>query len=154
MDRIWLKSYPEGVPAEIDWKGYQSLGDLFDKACAQYRDRPAFHNMGKTITFGELDRLSRDFAAWLQLKGLAKGARVAIMMPNCLQYPVALYGTLRAGSTVVNANSSTSSRIPAPRPSSSSRTSRTRSSRRSSASRSGTWWWRRSATCSASRATS
>ncbi len=104
MDRIWLKSYPEGVPAEIDWKGYQSLGDLFDKACAQYRDRPAFHNMGKTITFGELDRLSRDFAAWLQLKGLAKGARVAIMMPNCLQYPVALYGTLRAGYTVVNVN--------------------------------------------------
>jgi len=104
MDRIRLKSYPAGVPADVDSTAYKSLGDLFVKSCAQYRDRPAFHSMGKTITFGELDKLSRDFAAWLQLKGLTKGARVAIMMPNCLQYPVALYGTLRAGYTVVNVN--------------------------------------------------
>ena len=104
MDRIWLKSYPPGVPAEIDYRAYRSLGDLFEKSVAQYRERPAFHSMGKTIRFGELDRLTRDFAAWLQAKGLAKGARVAIMMPNCLQYPVAMFGALRAGYTVVNVN--------------------------------------------------
>ena len=92
MERIWLKSYPAGVPADIDWKGYRSIGELFDKSVAQYRDRDAFHSMGKTITFGELDRLSRDFAAWLQAKGLQKGARVAIMMPNCLQYPISTFG--------------------------------------------------------------
>jgi long-chain acyl-CoA synthetase len=104
MDRIWLKSYPEGVPADVDWKSYKSIGALFEQSVAKYKDRDAFHCMGKTITFGELDRLSRDFAAWLQAKGLQKGARVAIMMPNCLQYPVALFGTLRAGCTVVNVN--------------------------------------------------
>ena len=104
MDRIWLKSYPPGVPAEIDYKAYRSLGDLFEKSVVQYRDRDAFHSMGKTISFGQLDKLSRDFAAWLQAKGLPKGARVAIMMPNCLQYPVAMFGALRAGYTVVNVN--------------------------------------------------
>jgi long-chain acyl-CoA synthetase len=104
MDRIWLKSYPPGVPAEIDYKGYRSLGDLFEKSVVQYRDRDAFHSMGKTISFGQLDKLSRDFAAWLQGKGLRKGARVAIMMPNCLQYPVAMFGALRAGYTIVNVN--------------------------------------------------
>ena len=104
MERIWLKSYPPGVPAEIDYRSYRSLGDLFEKSVAQYRDRDAFHCMGKTITFGELDGLSRQFAAWLQAKGLGKGARVAIMMPNCLQYPVVMFGALRAGYVVVNVN--------------------------------------------------
>jgi len=104
MDRIWLKSYPAGVPADIDPGQYRSLIELFDANIAKYRDRPAFTNMGKTISFGELDKRSRDFGAWLQSRGLAKGARVAIMMPNCLQYPIAMFGTLRAGCTVVNVN--------------------------------------------------
>jgi long-chain acyl-CoA synthetase len=104
MERIWLKSYPAGIPADIDPKKYRSLIQLFESSIAKYRDRPAFHSMGKTITFGELDKLSRDFAAWLQARGLAKGARVAIMMPNCLQYPVAMFGILRSGCTVVNVN--------------------------------------------------
>jgi long-chain acyl-CoA synthetase len=104
MERIWLKSYPAGVPADIDPGKYRSLIDLFDKSIAKYRDRPAFHSMGKTITFGELEKRSRDFGAWLQSRGLSKGARVAIMMPNCLQYPIAMFGTLRAGCTVVNVN--------------------------------------------------
>jgi long-chain acyl-CoA synthetase len=104
MDRIWLKSYPAGVPADVDWKTYKSIGALFEESVAKFKDRDAFHSMGKTISFAELDAKSRDFAAWLQAKGLQKGARVAIMMPNCLQYPVALFGTLRAGYTVVNVN--------------------------------------------------
>ena len=104
MERIWLKSYPAGVPADIDPKKWRSLIELFDKSIEKYRDRPAFHSMGKSITFDELDKRSRDFGAWLQAKGLAKGARVAIMMPNCLQYPIAMFGTLRAGCTVVNVN--------------------------------------------------
>src|SRR5574341_2179877 len=104
MERIWLKSYPAGVPADIDVNRYRSLIELFEASIAKYRDRPAFHNMGKTISFDELDQRSREFGAWLQSKGLPKGARVAIMMPNCLQYPVALFGTLRAGYTVVNVN--------------------------------------------------
>ena len=104
MERIWLKSYPAGVPADIDPKKWRSLIELFDKSIGKYRDRPAFHSMGKSITFDELDKRSRDFGAWLQAKGLAKGARVAIMMPNCLQYPIAMFGTLRAGCTVVNVN--------------------------------------------------
>ena len=104
MERIWLKSYPPGVPADIDPGEYRSLVELFDKNVRAYADRPAFHCMGKGISFGQLDKLSRDFGAWLQAKGLAKGARVAIMMPNCLQYPIAMFGTLRAGCTVVNVN--------------------------------------------------
>src|SRR5688572_8230459 len=104
MDRIWLKSYPAGVPADIDPKKFRSLIELFEKSIAKYRERPAFHSMGKTIRFDDLDKLSRNFAAWLQARGLAKGTRVAIMMPNCLQYPIAMFGTLRAGCTVVNVN--------------------------------------------------
>jgi len=104
MEKIWLKHYPKGVPAEIDYKQYRSIGDLFEKSVATYRDRPAYTNMGKTISFGDLDRMSRDFGAWLQAKGLAKGARVAVMMPNCLQYPVCVFGALRAGCVVVNVN--------------------------------------------------
>src|SRR5687768_1432281 len=104
MERIWLKSYPPGVPADIDPKQYRSLIELFDSRIAKYRDRPAFHSMGKTISFDALEKGSRDFGAWLQSRGLGKGARVAIMMPNCLQYPLAMFGTLRAGCTVVNVN--------------------------------------------------
>ena len=104
MDKIWLKSYPPGVPAEIDYRQHKSIGELFEASVAKFRDRPAYHNMGKSISFGELDRLSRAFGAWLQAKGLAKGARVAVMMPNCLQYPACIFGILRAGGTVVNVN--------------------------------------------------
>ncbi len=104
MERIWLKSYPPGVPADIDISQHRSLVELFDASVRQFGARPAFHNMGKQITFAELEAHSRAFGAWLQAKGLAKGARVAIMMPNCLQYPVAMFGTLRAGCTVVNVN--------------------------------------------------
>jgi long-chain acyl-CoA synthetase len=104
MERIWLKNYPPGVPADIDPNQYRSLTELFDASIAKYRDRPAYHSMGKQISFDELDKRSREFGAWLQARGLGKGARVAIMMPNCLQYPIAMFGTLRAGCTVVNVN--------------------------------------------------
>jgi long-chain acyl-CoA synthetase len=104
MEKIWLKSYPPGVPAEIDPKQYASVRDLFDESVARYGDRPAYHCMGKTISFAELDRLSAQFGAWLQSVGCAKGARVAVMMPNVLQYPVCIFGILRAGCTVVNVN--------------------------------------------------
>ncbi|MBI4290919.1 MAG: long-chain-fatty-acid--CoA ligase [Betaproteobacteria bacterium] len=104
MEKIWLKHYPPGVPAEIDYKQFGSLGELFEKCTEQFHDRPAYTNMGGVIRFGELERMSRAFGAWLRGKGLAKGARVAIMMPNCLQYPVCIFGVLRAGYTVVNVN--------------------------------------------------
>jgi long-chain acyl-CoA synthetase len=104
MEKIWLKSYPPGVPAEVDPKQYASVRDLFDESVARYGDAPAYHCMGKTISFAELDRLSAQFGAWLQSVGCAKGARVAVMMPNVLQYPVCIFGILRAGCTVVNVN--------------------------------------------------
>ena len=104
MEKIWLKSYPKGVPAEIDVNTYRSIPHLIDENVVKYRDRPAYICMGKTINFGEVDRLSHAFGAWLQSKGLAKGARVAVMMPNVLQYPAAVFGILRAGCTVVNVN--------------------------------------------------
>ncbi len=104
MERIWLKSYPPGVPADIDPSEFRSLVELFETSIRKYGERPAYTSMGKTLTFADLERLSRQFAAWLQARGLAKGARVAIMMPNCLQYPIAMFGTLRAGCTVVNVN--------------------------------------------------
>jgi long-chain acyl-CoA synthetase len=104
MERIWLKNYPPGVPTEIDTRQYGSLVELFEKSIRAYGDRPAFTCMGKTITFAELDTMARHFGAWLQAKGLPKGARVALMMPNCLQYPIAMFGTLRAGCVVVNVN--------------------------------------------------
>jgi long-chain acyl-CoA synthetase len=104
MERFWLKSYPAGMPADVTWDENQSVGELFEKSCKQFAQRPAFHCMGKTLSFAQIDKMSRDFAAWVQSKGLTKGARVAIMMPNCLQYPIALFGTLRAGYTVVNVN--------------------------------------------------
>ncbi len=104
MEKIWLKSYPAGVPAEIDINAYQSIGQMFDLSVAAYRDRIAYINMGRSITYGELDVQARHFAAWLQSLGLPKGARVALMMPNLLQYPVCMFGALRAGYTVVNCN--------------------------------------------------
>ncbi|MGE5640586.1 MAG: long-chain-fatty-acid--CoA ligase [Clostridia bacterium] len=104
MDRIWLKSYPTGVQAEVRYDEFRSLGELFEKSVQAHRDRPAYHCMGKSLTFGDIDRLSTAFAAWLQAKGLQKGARVAIMLPNVLQYPVAMFAVLRAGYTVVNVN--------------------------------------------------
>src|SRR3954469_7250985 len=104
MERIWLKSYPPGVPTQIDTHQYGSLVELFEKSIRAFGDRPAFTCMGKSITFEELDAMARHFGAWLQGQGLAKGARVAIMMPNCLQYPIAMFGTLRAGCVVVNVN--------------------------------------------------
>nr|MCU0897343.1 AMP-binding protein [Burkholderiales bacterium] len=105
MEKIWLKNYPAGMPAEVNVKEFSSIRDILEKSVAKFRDRPAYRNLGVTITFGELDKLTRDFAAFLQsLPGMKKGERVAIMMPNMLQYPIALFGTLRAGMTVVNVN--------------------------------------------------
>ena len=105
VDRNWLKQYPPGVPADIDPDRYASLRDIFEEACTAHRHSPAFTNMGATLSYAQLDELSRAFAAWLQRKsGLLPGDRVALMMPNILQYPVALFGTLRAGMTVVNTN--------------------------------------------------
>lgn len=105
MKKIWLKSYPPGVPEEIDVNQFASLGDLFEKSVARFADHTAYVNMGKSISYAQLDSLSRQFAGYLQgeLK-LGRGARVALMMPNCLQYPVAMFAVLRAGFTVVNVN--------------------------------------------------
>jgi long-chain acyl-CoA synthetase len=100
----WLASYPKGIPAEIGASAHASISDLLVSACKQYSGRPAFTCMGKSITYGELDRMSASFGAWLQSKGLKPGARVAIMMPNVLQYPVAMMAILRAGYIVVNVN--------------------------------------------------
>ena len=104
MDRFWLKNYPQGVPADIDPSRYKSLIQLFDEAFKKYGGQGAYSFMGAEMTFGQLDQNSAAIGAWLQSKGFAKGARVAIMMPNVLQYPVAMAGVLRAGYTVVNVN--------------------------------------------------
>lgn len=104
MEKIWLQSYPPGVPAEISIDHLSSLVDLFEESCRKFADKVAYISMGREMTYRELDSLSRDFAGWLQAKGLKKGDRVALMMPNLLQYPVALFGTLRAGCAVVNCN--------------------------------------------------
>ncbi|HTS52342.1 MAG TPA: AMP-binding protein [Burkholderiales bacterium] len=105
MEKIWLKSYPEGVPAEVDVREFSSLKDVLEKSCERYRDLPAFTNMGRTLTYADLDRMSAAFGAYLQGEvGLSKGDRVALMMPNLLQYPVAMFGALRVGMTVVNVN--------------------------------------------------
>jgi len=105
VDRVWLKRYPSGVPAEINADHYSSLLDIFEQSIAKFADKVAFVNMGKSITYRELDRQSQAFAAYLQHElGLKKGDAVAIMMPNLLQYPVALMGVLRAGCSVVNVN--------------------------------------------------
>ncbi len=105
MERIWLKSYPPGVPTEIDAGTLRSLRELQEHSYATFADRVAFVQMGRSITYRELDELSRAFAAWLQkVAGLKKGDRLAIMLPNVLQYPIALFGALRAGIAVVNTN--------------------------------------------------
>lgn len=104
MDKRWFEQYQKGVPHEIDSSQYPSLVALFKESCKRYAHKPSYSNMGSSISFKELDDLSRDFAAYLQQLNLKKGARIAIMMPNVLQYPVALFGILRAGYVVVNTN--------------------------------------------------
>ncbi len=104
MDRFWLSSYPEGVPADIDPSLYSSLNALIDESLKKYSARTAYICMDKPMTYGELDQRSQAFAAWLQSKGLGKGKRVAIMLPNILQFPVAAAGVLRAGCTAVCVN--------------------------------------------------
>ena len=104
MEKIWLAHYPKGVPVEIDIHEYASIRDVFEESVAKYGTRPAYSCMGKAVTFSELDTLSAAFGAWLQGLGCKKGTRVALMMPNILQYPICLFGTLRAGCTVVNVN--------------------------------------------------
>jgi len=105
VERTWLQQYPAGMPTDINPDEYASLRDLFEEAVATHGNRPAYTNMGATLTFAQLDALTRAFAAWLQKKsGLAAGDRVALMMPNVLQYPIALFGVLRAGMVVVNTN--------------------------------------------------
>ncbi len=105
MNRIWLKNYPSGIPADIDPDQFRSIPDLLESLFSKFADRPAYHNLGCSIDYSHLERLSRAFAAFLQdLPGMARGDRVAIMAPNLLQYPVALFGILRAGMTVVNVN--------------------------------------------------
>ena len=104
-EKVWLKSYPPHVPATIDDKPYSSIADLFTQAARKYADRGAFSNLGLTITYRELDRQSDQFATFLQgLPGMHKGDRVALMMPNLMQYPVALFGIFKAGMVVVNVN--------------------------------------------------
>jgi long-chain acyl-CoA synthetase len=105
MEKIWLKSYQAGVPAEVDLNEFRSIGDLFEKSVKQYGARKAYINMDKAITYAELDKLSANFGAYCQsVLKLPRGSRIALMMPNLLQYPVCLYGALRAGYTVVNCN--------------------------------------------------
>jgi long-chain acyl-CoA synthetase len=104
MAKVWLKEYPPGMPSEIDPAEYASLKALLEDCLKRYADRDAFVQMGARITYGELDRQSTAFATWLQVQGLKKGDRIAVMLPNLLQYPVVMFGALRAGLIVVNTN--------------------------------------------------
>ena len=105
MERNWLQQYASGVPTDIDPSEYASLRELFEEAVTTHGNKPAYSNLGATLTFAQLDALSKAFAAWLQKKsGLVAGDRVALMMPNILQYPIAMFGALRAGMVVVNTN--------------------------------------------------
>ncbi|MCG9051596.1 long-chain-fatty-acid--CoA ligase [Laribacter hongkongensis] len=105
MEKIWFKNYEPGVRHEVDTNEFASIPDVFRQAVGQFRDRPAMANMDKVLSYGELDVLSREFGSYLQnTLRLARGSRVAVMMPNLLQYPVAVFGILRAGYTVVNVN--------------------------------------------------
>ncbi|MFT5675026.1 MAG: long-chain acyl-CoA synthetase [Paraglaciecola sp.] len=104
MEKIWLKNYDPKIPAEINPDRYSSLVDILEQSVAKYANNISYINMGKSITFAELDELSKNFAAYLQNSGLKKGDSVALMMPNLIQYPVALFGILRAGMVVVNVN--------------------------------------------------
>lgn len=103
-DRPWLGSYPQGVPADIDASGYRSLVALMEESFTKFADRTAYSFMGKDVSYADIDRQSRAFAGYLQSLGLAKGDRVAVMMPNCPQYPIAVAGLLRAGLILVNVN--------------------------------------------------
>ncbi len=104
MEKPWLQHYPAGIPANIDPSQYTSLLSMVEESFQKYRDLPAFVFMGRTLTFGEVDRLSTQFGAYLQSRGLEPGDRIALMMPNLLQYPIALFGALRAGLILVNTN--------------------------------------------------
>ncbi|HCB09506.1 MAG TPA: long-chain-fatty-acid--CoA ligase FadD [Alteromonas sp.] len=104
MEKIWLNHYDSRVAPEIDPDRYASIIDILDESVAKYGEKNAYINMGQTISFSELDSLSRQFAAYLMNNGFKPGDAIAIMMPNLLQYPVALFGILRAGMTVVNVN--------------------------------------------------
>ncbi len=104
-ERVWLDEYMPGVPADIDTSAYASLAELIDKSCEKFRELPAFENLGVVLSYDDIDRLSQDFASYLQnVLGLNKGDRIAVMMPNLLQYPIAVFGILRAGMVVVNVN--------------------------------------------------
>jgi long-chain acyl-CoA synthetase len=103
-EKRWLKNYPNGVPANIDADKYSCLLDMFDEVFQKHKNKPAFSCMGKELSFGDIDKMSNQFAAYLQSRGMEKGDRIAIMLPNLLQYPVALFGALRAGLIVVNTN--------------------------------------------------
>ena len=105
MQKHWLDSYPEHVPEEINPDEYSSVLDVFEQSVAKYSDRPAFNNMGAILTYAELDKKATDFAAYLQNElGLQQGDRLAIMMPNLLQYPIAVFGGFKAGLTLINVN--------------------------------------------------
>ena len=105
MEKVWLNSYPPGVPEEVDIDAYQSVTDVFEQAVRQFGDKPCFCNLGTTLTYRDMDRYTDQLASYLQsLPGMTKGDRVAIMMPNVLQNPIAIFATLRAGFTVVNTN--------------------------------------------------
>ena len=105
VDRFWLKQYPPGVDAEVDINAYASIREILESSCRRFGELPAYSNMGVSIRYRELDEMSREFGAYLQqVAGLRKGDRIALMLPNLLQYPVALFGALRAGLVVVNVN--------------------------------------------------
>ena len=104
MSKPWLNSYPKGVPAEVDLTEYNSIIEILEQSCEINKNQAAYINFDTKLTFGELDTKTRDFAAWLQHQGLKKGDRIALVMPNILQYPVALFGALRAGMVIVNTN--------------------------------------------------
>ena len=104
MEKVWLKTYPANVPADILPLKENSLAELMENACHRYADKTAYISMGKELSYAELDRLAADFAGWLQSVGLKKGSRVALMLPNLFQYPICLFGVLRAGCVAVNVN--------------------------------------------------
>ncbi|NDP43341.1 MAG: AMP-binding protein [Aromatoleum sp.] len=105
MEKIWLAHYPKGVPHEVDVRAYTSLSEIFDLSCQQFRDLPAFSNLGATLSYADVDARATQFATYLQnVAAIAPGERIAIMMPNLLQYPVAIFGAFRAGLVVVNCN--------------------------------------------------
>ncbi|MCZ6796562.1 MAG: AMP-binding protein, partial [Gammaproteobacteria bacterium] len=105
MDKVWLKSYPPGMPETIDVNAYQSVAEVFDQAIDKFGDNPAFTNLGTTFSYKDMDRLTGQLASYLQsLPNMRKGDRVAIMMPNVLQNPISIFAAIRGGFTVVNTN--------------------------------------------------